>query len=94
MSTGRQILAFSFCCAHSMQYENDKSDLRSFVANGHSCNVTVAGDLNADSRTAHTQDFRTADIQHRPTTEATKPVNSLNKRQVLPISKLTQQLLS
>ena len=48
---------------------------------------TVAGDLNIDSCTAHTQHFRAPD-QHRSGTEATKSLNSHKKRQVLPITHL------
>ena len=47
----------------------------------------MAGDLNADSHTAHTDssDFRASDT-HRSATEATKSLNPLNKRQVLSIN--------
>ena len=49
------------------RYENDKSDLRSVLARG-LLQCTAAGDFNADSRTARTQDFRAPDttlVDHR-----------------------------
>ena len=56
-----------------------------FFGQGHSCNVRWQ-ETSTPTAVQLMRKISEHQIQHRSTTEATKPVNSLNKRQVLPVT--------